>query len=78
MSEHIFIEKTNRARIVRDSPHDRGTLNILPTIIVLSSAHDFAHASISGHLNIRWTFCEQQRELKLKYSELGKGGGKTF
>jgi hypothetical protein len=39
------------------------------------TAHEFAHASISGHLNTRCTMGEQQRELRSKCSKMEKGGG---
>jgi hypothetical protein len=69
MSAHIlniFIETINRPRRVRLSPHDSGTVNVLRTILVLSSAHDCAHASVSGHLNAGWILWDQQRELRSK------------
>jgi hypothetical protein len=73
-----FIEQINRARGVRISPHDSGTVNVLRTILVLSSSHDCAHASVSGHLNTGWTLREHQRELRSKCSEMEKGGEKPF
>jgi hypothetical protein len=50
MSAHIlniFVEKINRARRDRFSPRDSGTVKVLRTILVLSSTHDCAHASVS-------------------------------
>jgi hypothetical protein len=69
-----FIEKLNRARRVRFSPHDSGTVKVLCTIIVLSSAHNYVHASVLGHC----TLCKQQRELRSKCNEMEKGGERTF
>jgi hypothetical protein len=78
---NIFIEKINIARRVRFSPHDSGTVEVLLTILVLSSSHDCAHecayASISGHLSTGWTLCEKQTELRSKCNELVEGGEKT-
>jgi hypothetical protein len=48
------------------------------TILVLSSAHDWARASVSGNLNTGWILREQQRELSSKCSEMEKGGEKNF
>jgi hypothetical protein len=80
MSAHIlatFIQKTNKARRVRFLPLDSGTVEVLSTILVLSSIHERAHASVSGNLNMGWTFCEQQRELRSKCSAMENGlGGK--
>jgi hypothetical protein len=81
MSAHILnnsIEKINGAVRVLFSPHDRGTVNVLRAILVLSSAHDCAHASDSENLNTGCTLCEQQRELRLKCSDMVKGGGKKL
>jgi hypothetical protein len=81
MSAHIlsiFIEKINRARRVWFSPHESGTAKVLHTILGLSSTHESAHASVSGHVNTRWTLCEQQRELRSKCSEMEKGGETIF
>jgi hypothetical protein len=65
-------------RRVRFSLHDSGTIKVVRTIIVLSSAHDCAHASVSEHLNTGWTLCEQQMELRSKCSEMEKGGENNF
>jgi hypothetical protein len=62
MSAHIlntFIEKHNGARGVRFSPHVSGTVKVLHKILVLSSAHDCAHASVLGHLNTERTLGKQ-------------------
>jgi hypothetical protein len=37
-----------------------------------------ANAMLSGHLNTGWPLCEQQRELRLKCSEMEKDGEETF
>jgi hypothetical protein len=76
MSAHIlniFIEKINKARRIWFSPYDTGTVKVLRTILVLSSAHDCTHA-ILGHLNTGWILCEQRRELRSKCNEKGKCG----
>jgi hypothetical protein len=67
MSAHIlniFIEKINRARKIRFLPHDSGTVRVLRTILVLSSAHDCADASDLLHSNTDWTLCVEQREFR--------------
>jgi D-alanyl-D-alanine carboxypeptidase len=67
MSAHILnksAEKINRATRVRFSPQDTRTVHVLCKILVLSSAHDTAHVSVSEYLNTGWTLCEQQRELR--------------
>jgi hypothetical protein len=69
---NIFIQKLNRARKARFSPHDSGTVAVLRKILVLPSAHECAHASVSGHLDTGWTMCEQQRELRSKCNEIEK------
>jgi hypothetical protein len=49
MSAHIlniFIEKRNRARGVRVSPHKSRTVKVLRTILVLSSAHASVPATL--------------------------------
>jgi hypothetical protein len=70
MSAHtlnILIEKINRAI---------GVLFSSRTTLVISSAHDCAHASVSARFirNTGWTLLEQQTELRLKCSEMEKDG----
>jgi disulfide bond formation protein DsbB len=74
----LFIESINGARRVRFSPHDSGTVKVIGSILVLSSAHDCAHASVSGHLNTGWTLCEQRAELSRSAMKWRKVGEKTF
>jgi hypothetical protein len=69
---NIFTEKQNRAGRLRVSAHDSGTVEVLRKMLVLSTAHECAHASVSGHLNTGWIFCEQQRELMSRCSEIEK------
>jgi hypothetical protein len=81
MSAHILnnsIEKINGIVRVRFSSHDRRTVNVLCAILVLARAHDCAHASLQKNLNTGWTLCEQQRELRPKFSDMVKGGGENF
>jgi hypothetical protein len=82
MSAHIlniFNEKINRARRVRFSPHDSGTVNVLRTTRIVNSVEGITPqmwGTLSGHLNTGWTLCEQERELRSKCSEMETGGGK--
>jgi hypothetical protein len=63
--------------VVWFAPHDSGIVEVLHTILVLSSAHNCAHASVSGHLNIGWTSCVEQRSSgRSERSEMEKGGEK--
>jgi hypothetical protein len=73
---NIFSEKIGRAGRLAFSSHGSVTVGVLRTVRVLSSARDYAHASVSGHWSTGWTLCEQQRELRLKRSEMEKGGEK--
>jgi hypothetical protein len=75
---NIFIEKINRGRRVRFSPHDSRTVRVLRMILVLLSAHNCVHASVARHLNTGCTLCKQQRELRSKCSEIEKGDERTF
>jgi hypothetical protein len=45
---NIFTEKINRAEECRFSLHDSRNVKVLHTILVLSSAHDYAHVPVSG------------------------------
>jgi hypothetical protein len=78
MGSTHFIEKWNRARRVQFSQGDSGTVKVLCTILVLSSAHNCVHALVPGHLNTGCLLCKQQRELRPKCSEMEKGGERTF
>jgi hypothetical protein len=46
--------------------------------ILWKESHLRCVATFSGHLNTRWTLCEQERELRSKCNEVEKSGGKTF
>jgi hypothetical protein len=76
MSAYILIEKLNYSFHHMTAQLSR----VLRTILVLSCAHRSAHASVSGHLNTGWSFCDQQRELTWKCSRIQKGvlGGGYF
>lgn len=76
MSTHtlnIFIEKMNNEKSTGFIAWQRNC-QILRTILVLSRAHECAHASASRHLNMS----KQQGELRSKCSEMEKGGRETF
>jgi hypothetical protein len=47
MSVHIYIEKINRAKRILFTLHESGTVRVLCTILVLSSAHECVRTSIS-------------------------------
>jgi hypothetical protein len=77
---NIFIEKINGARRVWFSPHDSRTVKVIRSVLILSSTHECANATVSGHLNTGWILCEQQRELRSKCSKMEKvgEGGRDF
>jgi hypothetical protein len=68
----------NTAKTVWFSSHDDENVKGLRTMLVLSSAHDCAHAQVSGHVNTGWTLCEQNERLRSKLSETENRGAKVF
>jgi hypothetical protein len=79
---NIFVENINRSTRIQFSTHESGIFEIVPTILVAprahDSAHECAHASVSGNLNTGLTLCERQRELRSKCSQMEKGEEKNF